>query len=141
MSKNNLAVLAVPIQRGDHLTSPPLYKSGEVVVGGQDQKQVRRGWLTERVEHSRRAARLDTCPRCNAPILTGPDHDTCARVARVDTTPVDRLHEIAALLTGRHSYNLVRGELHYREPHHIHSANQAEPIHLNHQCTDGGTLW
>src|SRR6266705_1019056 len=141
MSENNLAVLAVPIQRGDHLTSPPLYKSGEV-VGGPRSKTTRRGWLTDHTERSRRAARLDTCPRCCTPTLVGPDHDTCARVVRVDTTPVDRIHEIAALLTGRYSYNLTRNELHYREPHHIHSANQTEPIHLNHQCDmNGATLW
>lgn len=99
-------------------------------------------WLQQKIATSRRHARPDTCPRCNTPNLVGPDHDTCARVVRVDTTPVDRIHEIAALLTGRYSYNLVRNELHYREPHHIHSTNQTEPIHLNHQCdTNGATLW
>ncbi len=99
-------------------------------------------WLADKVANTRRAAKPQPCPRCSAPTLTGPDHDTCARVVRVDTTSVDRIHEIAALLTGCYSYNLTRGELHYREPHHIHSANQTEPIHLNHQCDmNGATLW
>lgn len=109
---------------------PPLYRAGT----GEHPGTQTRPWLAEKVTQSRRAARPGTCPSCGADILVGPDHDTCAATARVDPTPVDRLHEVAGLLAGLHSYNLTRGDLCHREPEHHHSPRRPHPVLLEHRC-------
>lgn len=92
-------------------------------------------WLAEKVNISRRAAHPTACPTCGADILVGPDHDTCSLTARVDLTPADPITEVVALLRGRQSYDLVRGELHHREIEHTRSGRRPHPVHLEHRCT------
>lgn len=97
-------------------------------------------WLEERITTSRRQARPQPCPRCDAATLVGPDHDTVAYVARVDAQPVDRLHEAAGRLTGRWSFDLIRGALYRRDLEHITATVHPHPIHLEHRCVKE-TLW
>lgn len=111
--------------------SPPLYRAG---TGREPGDTTPQPWLAEKVETSRRAARPQPCRHCSATLLVGPDHDTCSMTARVDPDPVDQLTEVAALLTGRASYDLVRGDLHYRYPEHHHSASRPYPVLLEHRC-------
>lgn len=114
--------------------APPLYRAGD---GGHElgHKQT---WIAEQVTRSRRAARPTTCSHCGNPVLVGPDHDTVAMTVTVDTEPVDHLHEITAMLTDRtrHSYDLIRGDLHHRTVWHIHADAHPHPIHLEHRCTE-----
>lgn len=87
---------------------------------------------------NRRQAKPGTCRRCGAPVLRGEDHDRIAAPATVNPEPVTRHAEVAAILTGRTSYNLIRGALHYREPTWTAGKPSRHPIHLDHTCTTGG---
>lgn len=102
----------------------------------------------DRIEAANRAARRSRCKRCGEPLLVGLDADHVAASVRVDVQPVDRVGEVAALLTGRRTYNFIRGNLYIREPHHtglMQYENQPElikenehepeqPIYVTHIC-------
>lgn len=95
-----------------------------------------RSWLADKINNSRRAARPKPCPKCGTATLVGPDHDTVAITVRLDAHPVTPLDEAIALLAGHATYScdLVRGNLHHREPHHLEAIDQPHPIHLEHRC-------
>lgn len=92
-------------------------------------------WLAEKVNTGRRAAHPTACPTCGDDTLVGPDHDTVAYTARVDPTDTGAIDEVIALLAGRHSFDYVRGDLHHRAPHHIHTTSRPYPVLLTHACT------
>ena|SRR5687767_13343368 len=73
------------------------------------------------------------CPRCRTPILTALDEGL---TARVDLAPLrDRQAEIAALLTGRRTYNRLNiGHLVYRDATRIAGNSLAGTVHAEHQC-------
>jgi hypothetical protein len=52
-------------------------------------------------------ARPRRCPACAAPVLVGLDDTVAAFRAVADPTPLDRAGEVAALLTGRDTYQLT----------------------------------
>jgi hypothetical protein len=73
------------------------------------------------------------CPRCRRPTLVALDEGL---PARVDTAPLDRDGEIAALLSDRWTYSLTpSGDLIHRDPSRIADATQPGTIHAAHRCT------
>lgn len=84
-----------------------------------------------------RTATLRQCARCNAPLLTGLDADTCALTARTDPLPIDQIGETLALLSGRRTFDLItitgRKELHRRDECHI-QAPRKYPVLPEHKC-------
>ena len=92
------------------------------------------GWLADKKQLSRRAARSGQCPKCGQQILIGPDHDVCAAIAKVDIDPITRAQEEVAKKTSQATYDLVGRDLHFREREHINSPEARYPIHKEHQC-------
>lgn len=52
-----------------------------------------------------RAAHWTRCRRCAAVVLRGLDADRCALTAHTDPEPIDEIGELAAILTGRATYD------------------------------------
>lgn len=80
-------------------------------------------------------AQPDTCHRCQHPILIGYAEGLSARV---NATPLpDRDAEIAALLTGLHTYTrFSNGELAHRDANRIRDPYLSKrDIHAEHKCT------
>ncbi len=110
--------------------SPPLYRAGTDANPGDG----RLNWLADKIETSRRAARPKPCPKCSQDVLVGPSADFMYWTATVDPTPVDAITEVAALLNGAQSYDLIRGRLHHRADHHTHTPQRPHPVLLDHAC-------
>lgn len=71
------------------------------------------------------------CPRCGTELLVAIDEGI---PAHVDAAPIDPADEIAALLTGRWTYALRRGELVHRDEYRIRGGYAGEAIHAQHRC-------
>lgn len=99
-----------------------------------NKKRHTQDWRTDRIETSRRAAKSETCSRCGAELLVGPDDDACAVTARVDPAPATLIEEVAARLAGRSSCELIHGRLYHRDEITIHAGRDEYPILLDHKC-------
>lgn len=94
-------------------------------------------WLVRRLGDSFRTASLGRCPRCGAPVLSGLDDDIAARTARADPTPIDRMGEALAVLTGRGTFDLAvfdgKRQLWRRDQWHI-AGKRKWPVLAEHRC-------
>ena len=81
-----------------------------------------------------RGVRRGNCRHCGARVYRGLDDDRIAMEAIVDIHPVDYLTEVTALLSGRHSYDLVRDRLYFRESVHYKNAARKYPVLISHRC-------
>lgn len=94
-------------------------------------------WLVRRHGGVFRTAALRTCPACKAPILSGLDDDIAARSVRADPTPIDRMGEALAVLTGRATFDLVpiegKRQLWRRDQWHI-AGKRRYPVLAEHRC-------
>lgn len=83
-----------------------------------------------------RRARLTRCRRCGAMVFAGLDHDKVALAVRVDPTPLSPVGELSALLTGRVTYELSRGDgyrIDERRAGHIGKPTKADVV-AEHAC-------
>ena len=103
--------------------------------------------LAEVTEANARAAKPETCKRCNGDVLRGDDHDKVARVVVVDLDPLNEVGEMLAHLDGRDTFNLYPMprkpgvfELEYRESWHIAGQRGGGPILAEHHCAKGKML-
>jgi hypothetical protein len=71
------------------------------------------------------------CQRCHRPVLTGLAEGLHARV---DLAPLDPTGEVQALLIGKWTYTLSRGELVYRDAGRITGGYLNGPILAEHRC-------
>ncbi len=97
-----------------------------------DRRPIRKD-IAERIEASRRSAVHGQCQSCGARILCGLDDDVGATNATADAEPVSLLEELAAVLAGRDSYDLIGEELHRRDTWR-QCQESRWPIHLSHTC-------
>lgn len=111
-----------------HIGSPTLCESLHKLMTTEHR------YIRERIAAQQRKAQLRPCPRCGGQILTGLDHDRTAAIAHVDATPIDPAREVAALRAGYHTYDLINGELFFREPWHHGVVYGSTPIHVEHHC-------
>lgn len=84
-----------------------------------------------------RHAKPETCPRCQAVVLVGPDDDVAAIVAVVDPQPIPAADEWLALLAGRPTYTLdARGAVAVlnARTHWAIRANNAPALYVTHEC-------
>lgn len=82
-------------------------------------------------------AKRARCPKCSAPILTGPSAETGSWAAYVDPAPVSGLGEYLGLLQDRMSYDLgASGTLEYRDRWQIagRPAGATCRVVLDHLC-------
>jgi hypothetical protein len=81
-----------------------------------------------------RRARIRPCPTCRHHTVTGLDDEPCGLAVRTDPTQLDPVQELALLLTGKHTYDLIYGPtLQYRDPPRIR-ANRQFPVLPEHAC-------
>ncbi|HEX8627081.1 MAG TPA: hypothetical protein VF755_02790 [Catenuloplanes sp.] len=71
---------------------------------------------------------LRRCPRCPALLLTGVTEGV---PVHVDPVPVTAAGELAAVLSGRATYTLARGELVHRDGDRDHLG---DPVLIAHRC-------
>lgn len=71
-----------------------------------------------------------TCDRCGASLLTGWAEGI---LARVEAVALDRAGEIAALIQGRITYDLVYGELVDRDARRIRGQRRGS-VYAEHRC-------
>ncbi|MFI6477382.1 hypothetical protein ACIBH1_05580 [Nonomuraea sp. NPDC050663] len=87
-----------------------------------------------------RALKLGTCPRCRATILAG---HNAGIFTLVDPQPLDRHAEMLALLSGRHTYDLItegipaRLYAEWRSTFRINGARR-HPVVASHPCRGRG---
>ena len=84
-----------------------------------------------------RNATRQTCPKCGAQVLVGPDHDVAALVVTVDPAPITSDREVALIDAGvptytarsaREGVQLWYRDAHFRPPsHHL-------PVYATHAC-------
>ena len=90
-------------------------------------------WLPEQPT---RRARLTTCPRCHAAVIRALDAPVAALDVRLDPVPLDIRAELAALISGRLTYDLIPAgfgqEIEYRDEMRIRKRNY--PVLAEHQC-------
>ena len=80
-------------------------------------------WQRALAEIAARKAKARTCPACGAPILVGLDNDRCAHTVAADPRPLTWGGELAAALSGRHTFEYAAEELHRRD----HDRRRAPP--------------
>ena len=84
-----------------------------------------------------RHAKAETCPRCRAVVLVGPDDDVAALVAVVDPDPIPAAQEWLALVAGRPTYTLhPRGPVQVlnARTHWGIRANTQPVVYVTHEC-------
>jgi len=91
-------------------------------------------YIRRRIEASQRRAHRRRCRRCGRWTWVGLDDDRVAMLTAVDIDTVDHVHEIAALLAGRRTYELDHHCLYYRDQWRARKEPEHSTLHLEHEC-------
>lgn len=86
-----------------------------------------------------RRAKLRRCPRCNAPTVTGLDHQPCGVPVHLDPVPLTPAAELVAHRLGRRTFDLTRTPT--IDPRNPWNLTHREHLVLpHHYCRDGVPL-
>jgi len=102
-------------------------------------------WVSEQLELNKehaasRTAKYHHCRHCSQPILTGLDHDTCARTTHADPTPLTPQQEAMLTVIGRATFTANPDppngyKLHRRDnTFGLAPPETGSPIFPEHQC-------
>jgi len=91
-------------------------------------------YIRRQIEASQRRAHRRRCKRCGRWTWVGLDDDRVAMLVTVDIDPIDRLHEVAALLREKRTYELDHGCLYYRDLYRARTEPEHSTLHLEHEC-------
>lgn len=101
-------------------------------------------WVSEQLEQNKehaasRTAKYHHCRHCKQPILTGLDHDTCARTIHADPTPITRHEETMLTVIGRATFQATPDppngyQLNRRDNSEGLDWPTKNPIFPEHQC-------
>lgn len=90
--------------------------------------------MTGTTSNWRRRSIGTTCGTCGAAMFIGPDADTAALQARVNTHPVTRTGELIAIAIGHRTYERDhQHHLHHRDRWAIRSPAKGT-VHIDHHC-------